>query len=91
MSTIQQVNQAIMFNDWTNDELNSMIDAVKFKRASLAKFNKCTLRVGSDVKFTSTKRNQVITGKITKVAIKYATVATALGNWKVPMNMLEAA
>lgn len=88
---IQAINSAIIQGKWSNDELNSMIDAVKYARSRLATLNKCTLRVGSDVKFTSTKRNQIITGKITKVAIKYATVSTALGNWKVPMNMLEAA
>lgn len=88
---IKQVNSAIMFGDFTNDELNSIIDAVKFRRASMQRVARYTLKVGSPVKFTSTKTRQVVTGSITKVAQKYATVSTGQGLWKVPMNMLEAA
>lgn len=86
---IKQVNSAIMFGDFTNDELNSIIDAVKFRRASMQKTARFTLRVGSPVRFTSTKTRQVVQGTITKVAQKYATVSTQAGLWKVPMNMLE--
>lgn len=87
---VKQINSAIMFGDLTNDELNSVIDAVKFRRASMQKQARYTLRVGSTVKFTSTKTGQRVQGSITKVAQKYATVSTAAGLWRVPMNMLES-
>jgi hypothetical protein len=88
---IKQINSAIMFGELTNDELNSIIDAVKFKRATLQKVARYTLKVGSQVKFYSTKRGITVTGTVSKVAQKYATVNTNQGLWKVPMNMLETA
>jgi len=88
---IKQINSAIMFGTWTDLELSSMIDAIKFARAGLVKQNKRALRIGADVKFYSTKRGINVTGTVTKVAQKYATVSTAQGLWKVPMNMLEVA
>ena len=91
LTSIQQINQSIMFGDWTDTELSSMIDAIKFKRASLIKAAKYNFKVGTDVKFHSTKRGIDVVGKITKVAQKYATVSTSQGLWKVPMNMLSAA
>ena len=86
---IKQVNSAIMFGTWTDTELSSMIDAIKFARAGLLKQAKRQLRIGTDVQFHSAKRGMTVQGKITKVAQKYATVSTAQGLWKVPMNMLS--
>ena len=92
MATIQEVNSAIMFGNFTNAELNSIIDAVKFARASLTKQAKREFTVGSQVKFTSTKRGMTVQGTVEKVAIKYITVRDPVrGLWKVPANMLEAA
>ncbi len=88
MRTIQEVNQAIMFGDWTNTELTSMIDAVKWRRATLAKLTKASLAVGDSVNFTSTKSGMNMTGFVTKIAIKYVTVKTLGGLWRVPANML---
>jgi small-conductance mechanosensitive channel len=88
---IKQVNSAIMFGTWTDTELSSMIDAVKFAKASLAKSNKRQFSLGSVVKFTSTKNGLTYEGKVEKIAIKYITVATAQGRWRVPANMLTTA
>lgn len=86
---IKQVNSAIMFGTWTDTELGSMIDAIKFARAGLLKQAKRELRIGTQVTFHSTKRGITVTGTVSKVAQKYATVNTAQGLWKVPMNMLS--
>ena len=91
MNTIQEVNRAIMFGTWTNTELASMIDAVKWARASLAKQTKQSLKMGQMVKFTSSKTGKTLVGDVTKIAIKYVTIRTSTGLWKVPANMLEAA
>jgi hypothetical protein len=88
---IKQVNSAIMFGTWTNTELSSMIDAVKWARSQLTKDVKNTLKPGQMVKFTSSKTGKTMVGDITKIAIKYVTVRTPQGLWKVPANMLEAA
>jgi hypothetical protein len=88
MRTIQEVNQAIMFGDWTNVELSSMIDAVKWRRATLTKLTKASLRIGDNVNFTSSKTGMNLTGVVMKIAIKYVTVKTVNGLWRVPANML---
>jgi hypothetical protein len=89
MKTIQEVNSAIMFGDWTNVELTSMIDAVKWRRATLAKLTKASLAVGDTVSFTSSKTGLDVTGRVRKIAIKYVTVDTGQTLWRVPANMLE--
>ena len=88
MRTIQEVNQAIMFGDWTNVELTSIIDAVRWRKATLAKLTKASLAVGDNVNFTSSKTGMNVTGVVMKIAIKYVTVKTAQGLWRVPANML---
>lgn len=89
MKTVQEINQAIMFSDLTNVELMSVIDAVKWKRATIGKLTKASLRIGDNVNFTSSKTGQNVTGVVTKIAIKYVTVRTVQGLWKVPANMLS--
>ena len=88
MLTIQQVNSAIMLQAWSNDELNSIIDAVKFNRSSLMKQVKYQLRVGDRVEYRSAKFGTVTQGTVMKIAQKYVTVNTGQGLWKVPANML---
>lgn len=92
MKTIQEVNSAIMFGTWTNVELSSMIDAVKWARAQLTKDVKNTIKPGQMVKFTSSKTGKTVVGDVTKIAIKYVTVRVpGMGLWRVPASMLEAA
>lgn len=88
MLTIQDVNRAIMLQSWTNTELSSMIDAVKWNRDRLAKQVKYSLQIGDNVNFTSSKTGRNMTGVVMKVAIKYVTVKTIMGLWRVPANML---
>jgi uncharacterized protein YwbE len=89
MLTIQQVNSAIMLQTWTNTELSSMIDAVKWNRANLANQIKRSIQVGDNVEFTSSKTGRLTRGFVTKIAIKYVTVNTGMGQWRVPANMLS--
>ncbi len=86
---IQAINSAIISGTWSNADLESMIDAVKFARSRLATTMKFQVRAGTKVKFHSTKRNMTVEGTVTKMAQKYATVSTSQGLWKVPANMLE--
>jgi hypothetical protein len=89
MLSIQEVNRAIMLQTWTNTELSSMIDAVKWNREQLAKQIKRSIGVGDNVEFTSSKTGRLTRGFVTKVAIKYVTVNTGMGLWRVPANMLS--
>jgi hypothetical protein len=87
---IKQINSAIMFGQFTNTELSSIIDAVKWARNQLTENTKRSLRVGDSVQFTSNRNGMTYTGKIEKIAIKFVTVNTNAGRWKVPANMLTA-
>jgi hypothetical protein len=89
MLSIQEVNRAIMLQTWTNTELTSMIDAVKWNREQLSKRIKRSIGVGDNVEFTSSKTGRLTRGFVTKVAIKYVTVNTGMGLWRVPANMLS--
>jgi hypothetical protein len=86
---IKQVNSAIMFGTWTDIELRSMIDAVKWNRAQLSKQVKRSLMLGDTVEFTNSKTGRTMVGTVNKIAIKYITVNTGAGLWRVPANMLR--
>ena len=90
-ATIQEINTAIMFGNFTNDQLTSINDAVLYARAQLRAVKIRTFTKGDTVKFLSTKRGVTVKGTVTKVAIKYVTVKDGVTLWKVPANMLEAA
>ena len=86
---IQEINNENAFGAWTNDQLSSMIDAVKYAKNRLLRHAKAGLMLGDNVNFTSSKTGRNVTGTVIKIAIKYVTVRTIEGLWKVPANMLE--
>lgn len=86
---IRQVNSAIMFGTWTDTELASMIDAIKFARSNLRQAVKRQLSIGATVKWRSSKNPLGEQGTVQKIAQKYVTVNTGKTLWKVPANMLE--
>ena len=88
---IKQINTAIMQGEFTNEELNSIGDAIRFARAQLVARNKMVLSIGSIVKFKSSTRG-VISGTVKKINRKFVLVneaGTAFSTWRVPANMLE--
>lgn len=87
--SIQSVNAEILAGNFTNDQLSSIIDAVKFARARLMEQTKRSLMLGDNVNFTSSKTGRNVTGFVTKIAQKYVTVKTVEGLWRVPANMLS--
>jgi hypothetical protein len=87
---IKQVNTAIMQGDFTNEELTSIGDAIRFARAQLVVRNKSVLTIGSNVKFTSSTRG-TISGVVKKINRKFVIVDQPgqFRSWRVPANMLE--
>jgi len=85
---IKAINAAIISSNLTHEQLASIIDAVKFARSRLGNQVKYSLRVGDNVNFTHSKTGRNLTGVVTKIAIKYVTVRTVDGLWKVPAVML---
>ena len=86
--SIQTVTQEIISGKFTNDELSSLIDSIKYAKARLQKSTIRALRIGDNVNFNSAKQGRNVTGFVTKIAIKYVTVQTTTGLWRVPANML---
>jgi hypothetical protein len=90
MNTIQEINRAILAGSFTNDQLISIGDAIRFARAQLTKQKKRELSIGAKVKFTSNRNGVTYNGTVRKIAIKFVTVDTGQMLFKVPASMLEA-
>jgi hypothetical protein len=83
-----EINRAIISGQFSNDELKSFIDAVKFARGQLGRQNARKLQPGVQVQFTD-RLGRKVPGSIDSIKIKNAVVSTAQGRYRVPMNMLE--
>ncbi len=89
--SVQTINAEILQGKFTNDELNSIMDAIKFARSRITQQNIFTMRAGANVQFTSSRNGMTYKGTVAKVGRKYVTVSTNQGQWRVPANMLSAA
>ncbi len=89
MITIQDVNSAIMFGNFTNEQLNSIISAIKFRRAQVTKETKRSMMLGDQVKFVHPKTGRTHFGVVAKIKNKNISVREGNTNWNVPANMLE--
>jgi len=89
--TLQEINRSIIAGTFSNEDLNSINDAIKFARGQIATKNKFTLVKGSQVKFTSSRSGQTVIGSVEKVNRKFIIVKSGMTNWRVPANMLSAA
>ena len=86
---VQDINSAIISGIYTNDDLNSIINAIKFARAQLTKQQARALRVGDQVRFSS--RGNTFFGTVERVKLKNAFVKVGMSSrFNVPLNMLEA-
>jgi len=91
LTTIQQINSQIMFGSLTNEQLNSILTAVKFRRAQISKETKRSLAVGDVVKFTHPRTGRTHQGSVVKIAIKNIKVMEGRTTWNVPANLLTVA
>jgi hypothetical protein len=92
MMNINDVTHAIMFGDFTNEQLNAIGMAVKYRRNQIASTVKRGLCIGDSVRFNG--RNGQVTGTVTKVNRKFVLVKENRGGylpmtWRVPASMLE--
>ena len=87
---IKEIRSAIMFGNLSNDEINSIVDAIKYARARMTKEKTRSFMLGDTVKFTSNRNGVTYTGTVNKIKIKYILVRTPNGMFNVPANMLEA-
>lgn len=90
MFTAIQINSAIMRGEWSNEEINSFVESIKFARGVLGQKNKNTLTIGQKVKWNSTSHGIAKEGIIEKINKKNVYVRVGLQSlWSVPANMLE--
>jgi hypothetical protein len=89
--SIQDVNSAIMFGSFTNEQLESIAAAVKYRRAQINRETKRALVLGDVVKFTHPKTGRTHQGNVVKIAIKNIKVRENNTTWNVPANMLTVA
>lgn len=90
MATIQEINSAIMFGDLTNEQLDTVAQAIKYRRAQITKAAVRSFFNGDRVKFVHPKTGRVHVGVVANVKIKKIIVREGNTNWNVPANMLEA-
>jgi hypothetical protein len=87
---INEILRQIRFGSLDNDELNQLIEAVRYRRSQLVEQNRHTLSVGCKVQFRNSRTGQLINGTVNKINRKFVIVSVINGsNWRVPGNMLE--
>lgn len=91
MATLQEINSAISFGNFTNEDLDTIIQAIKYRRSQMAKSNIRSFWQGDNVKFVHPKTGRTHYGVVTKVNIKKIVVREGNSNWNVPANLLTAA
>ena len=89
--SIQDVNSAIMFGSFTNEQLDSILMAVKYRRAQVGRDTKRALMPGDVVKFTHPRTGRIHQGNVIKINIKNVKVRDGITTWNVPANMLTVA
>jgi hypothetical protein len=87
--SVQTINAEILQGTFTNEQLSSIVDAVKFARARLADKTRNSLRIGSKVTFAGRQGMQLV-GTVEKIAIKNVVVNTPQGRWRVAASLLQA-
>jgi ASC-1-like (ASCH) protein len=89
--SIQDVNSAIMFGSFTNEQLDSVLAAIKYRRSQIGRENKRAIMPGDVVKFTHPRTGRVHQGNVVKIKIKNVQVRDGFTTWNVPANMLTVA
>jgi hypothetical protein len=89
--SIQDVNSAIMFGSFTDEQLRSIGDAIRYRRAQIVKETRRSIMMGDVVKFTHPKTGRTHQGSVVKINIKNVKVKEGFTTWNVPANMLTVA
>lgn len=90
MTTINEINQAIMSGQFCNDQLNGIAMSIKYARIQLTKQARRSLAIGAQVRFINSRTGGYTVGTVKEIKIKNVIVNVGLTNWRVPANMLEA-
>ena len=88
MSDLSLILKGIRQGNFSNDDLNLIVESVKFARAQNARKAANTLKLGEQVTFNG--RNGPVVGRLEQIKIKKAIVVSGMTRWNVPLSMLEA-
>ena len=88
MSDLSLILKGIRQGNFSNDDLNLIVESVKFARAQNARKAANTLKLGEQVRFNG--RNGPVVGRLEQIKIKKAIVVSGMTRWNVPLSMLEA-
>lgn len=88
MADLRNILIDIRNGDLNNDDLNLIIEAVKYKRTQNARVAARTLKIGEQVSFMG--KNGAVVGRLEQIKIKKAIVVSGMTRWNVPLAMLEA-
>ena len=91
MNTPKDIVAAIISGGFTTEQLNEIVDGVKFARSRIAQQNMFTMRVGASVKFTNSRTGQIMIGEVYKVNRTKIIVKVGMTRWTVPAAMLSPA
>jgi ribosomal protein L35AE/L33A len=80
-----------MFGSFTNEQLDSIIAAIKYRRTQVARENKRSIMLGDVVKFVNPRSGRTHQGNVVKINIKNVKVKEGFTTWNVPANMLTVA
>jgi hypothetical protein len=89
--TIQQINEAIMFGNFSNDQLTGIAMSIKYRRAQIVKETKRALAIGDLVEFAHPKTGRTHRGAVIKIAIKNIKIKEGFTTWNVPASMISIA
>lgn len=87
----EAIRTAILTTSFSNDDINAIIEAVRYSQNLVSQTAVKTFKVGNSVKYKSNRDNVVYTGIVEKVGTKFIVVNTNRGLVKVPAGMLSAA
>ena len=87
----REITYALKTGTFTSEELSTIVEAIKYARAELARDVKRSIRVGSLVQFRGNRSGSVYTGTVERIKIKNVLVNTTQGRFNVPATMLELA
>lgn len=89
--SVQDVNSAIMHGSFSNEQLESIAHAIRYRRGQLNNETKRSLAPGDVVKFTNPRSGRTHQGLVVKIKIKNVQIREGALLWNVPANMLTVA
>ena len=76
-----------LVQNMTATQVDDIVEAIKLRRTRMHRDAVHVLNVGDKVKFTG-RGNAIVTGTITKKAVKNVIIDTGAGKWRVPASIV---